>query len=271
MWKARSGPPAPRPEAAQHPARVDAMADLARERAHGLRERLLEHVHLFLSPSEFLRRQFVEWGFPPDKVRHLATGVDTRAFHFVRRVPRGERLRVAFVGTLAPAKGPHLLLEAWGMLEPADRALGELALFGPDRHQPEYQRLLAKKAAEVGAALNGPLTRAGVIALLCETDLLVVPSVWYENAPLVILEAIACKTPLLVADLGGMAELVEEGVTGFHFETGNAGDLAAKLTRFLEEPELLEGLRSGLDHLRTSAELAGDVERVYREALDARR
>jgi glycosyltransferase involved in cell wall biosynthesis len=87
----------------------------------------------------------------------------------------------------------------------------------------------------------------------------------------VILEAIACKTPLLVADLGGMAELVEEGVTGFHFETGNAGDLAAKLTRFLEEPELLEGLRSGLDHLRTSAELAGDVERVYREALDARR
>jgi glycosyltransferase involved in cell wall biosynthesis len=246
------------------------MTARARARAVGLRERLLEHVHLFLSPSDFLRRQFVEWGFPADKVRHVRTGVDTRAFHYVRRVPRGERLRVAFVGTLAPAKGPHLLLEAWGMLAPGQRALGELKLFGPDRHHPEYQRLLAKQAAGVGAALGGPLTRAGVIALLCETDLLVVPSVWYENAPLVILEAIACRTPLLVADLGGMAELVEEGVTGYHFETGSAGDLAAKLTRFLEHPERLDGLRTGLDHLRTSAELAADVERIYQEALAAR-
>ncbi|MNC97277.1 hypothetical protein D3C83_148900 [compost metagenome] len=68
-----------------------------------------------------------------------------------------------------------------------------------------------------------------------------------------------------------MAELVEEGVTGFHFETGSAGDLAAGLARIIERPALLEGLSSGVDRLRTSAELAADVERLYVEALDARR
>ena len=70
--------------------------------------------------------------------------------------------------------------------------------------------------------LGGELERERVPRLLCELDLLVVPSIWFENAPLVIHEALATGTPLLVSRIGGMAELVDEGRTGFLFEVGTS-------------------------------------------------
>jgi glycosyltransferase involved in cell wall biosynthesis len=267
--RSRRAPPSATPSADPDPALAAHMEAQARERADALRRRLVPRVRLFLSPSAFLRERFVEWGFPPEKLRVVRTGVDARVLHSVRREPRQGALRVAFVGTYAPAKGPHLLLDAWGLLPPEARARGELDLYGPERHHAEYRRRLAEQAAEVGARLHGPLTREGVIALLCETDLIVVPSVWYENAPLVILEAIACKTPLLVADLGGMAELVEPGATGYRFKTGDAQDLAAKLAGFLERPERLDELYARGAALRSSADLATDVEAIYGEVVRA--
>jgi glycosyltransferase involved in cell wall biosynthesis len=263
------GKKAPPPPAEQVDQTAGArMASLARQRVDDLRERLLPHVNLFLSPSEFLRERFLEQGFPKEAVRVVRTGVDAQAFHSVQRVPRRKRLRVSFVGSLVPAKGPHLLLEAWGRLPQSTRLAATLDLHGPAKHNPEYRRELATKAEQVGARLHGPLTREGVIALLSETDLLVVPSVWYENAPLVILEAIACRTPLLVADLGGMAELVVEGETGYHFRTGDAEDLSAKLIGVIEDPERLDELFAEDRELRGMGDLAKEVEAIYREVIE---
>ena len=199
----------------------------------------------------------------------LRTGIDVGAFRDVQRAPRKRRLRVGFLGSFVPVKGAHLLLEAWGRLPQATRLRGTLDLFGPAQHHPEYQRELARKAEQVGAHLHGPLDRAGVVAQLCATDLLVVPSVWFENAPLVILEAIACRTPLLVADLGGMAELVSEGESGFRFRPGDVEDLAAKLVRPLEDPAMLDELYRSPPVLRGTADMARDVEAVYREAIES--
>jgi len=267
--KGRKGPP-PAPSEAEPPdARVSArMATLARERVDELKRRLLPRVSLFLSPSEFLRERFIEQGYPEDSIRVVRTGVDAQAFHSVQRVPRRKRLRVSFVGSFVPAKGPHILLEAWGRLPQSTRLRATLNLHGPVKHNPEYRRELTAIAERVSARLHGPLTREGVIALLSETDLLVVPSVWYENAPLVILEAIACRTPLLVADLGGMAELVVEGETGFHFRTGDAEDLSAKLVGVIEDPGRLDELYAEDRELRGMGDLARDVEEIYREMLE---
>ena len=106
--------------------------------------------------------------------------------------------------------------------------------------------------------------------MLRSTDLLVVPSVWFENAPLVILEALAARTPLCVSNLGGMAELVEQGRSGLHFEMGDARDLAAKLREVIEAPERLDALYATPVELPTVEEHLDGVLAVY-ERLGIRR
>jgi len=233
------------------------------ERSTALRSAVLQHVDLFLAPSRFLRERLVrEFGLPDARVEHLPLGVDLVSRPRPRRT-RGSKLRVAFVGTLTRMKGPHVLLEAWGRLAPERRAAAELVLFGPGHYEPAYQLRLAEQARSVGATLGGRLPRERVGEELARTDLLVVPSVWYENSPLVILEALAARTPLLVSDQGGMAELVEGGRTGFHFRMGDARELAAKLDDLLAHPERLTRLFASPPRLPSVAEHVDELERRY--------
>jgi glycosyltransferase involved in cell wall biosynthesis len=245
----------------------------AEERSRTLADRIVPRVERFLAPSRFLRDRFVrEWGIPEARIEHLPFGVDLARFSDRQRTSPAPtaKLRVTFLGSLVPLKGPHLLLEAWGLVPPAVRARGSLALHGPAQHHPEYQEMLGARAKAVGATLGPSLDREGVAAVLAATDLLVVPSLWYENSPLVILEALASSTPLLVSDLGGMAELVEPGVSGFHFRMGDARDLAEKLTAALER-------RAGLERLYAKpvappgfGEHVEAVEARYRNAIASR-
>lgn len=241
-----------------------------RTRDAAMRERLVPLVSRFLSPSRFLRDRFIEWGIPADRIDYVRTGLDAAAFNtdLERRVRApGDPLRVAFVGTLAPHKGPDLLLEAWDQLADDVRERAQLELFGPSRHNPAFREQLARSAERVGATLAGELQRERVAALLCELDLLVVPSLWFENAPLVIHEALATRTPLLVARIGGMAELVDEGRTGYLFEVGDAADLARSLTNLVERPEQLASLYAEPIAFKSVEADARGIAALYRDLL----
>jgi glycosyltransferase involved in cell wall biosynthesis len=74
-------------------------------------------------------------------------------------------------------------------------------------------------------------------------DVLVVPATWYENTPLVMLEAMQAGVPVIASDLGGMSELIDEGRNGFLFEAGDVGALAALLRRCLDDPSILACMR----------------------------
>lgn len=244
----------------------------ARERLDELRARVLANVDLFLATSRFLRDRLVrETGLPAERIEHLPLGVDLDAFDVAARVPRAGPLRVLFLGTRTPLKGAHVLLEAWLALPEAARANARLVLAGPDHHEPEYQARLAVLARRAGAELLGRRSRAEVAALLAATDLLVVPSLWYENSPLVILEALAARVPLLVSDQGGMAELVAAGETGFHFRQGDVGDLARELGRAIDEPERLASLYARPPRTLGVAEHVARVEARYVELVARRR
>ena len=69
------------------------------------------------------------------------------------------------------------------------------------------------------------------------SDFVIVPSICYEGFPMAIVEAFACGTPVLCSRLGSMEEIVEDGVTGLHFEAGNAQDLAEKAQWLIDNPE----------------------------------
>ncbi|MCY2960740.1 MAG: glycosyltransferase [Planctomycetota bacterium] len=238
-------PDLPERSAIRDPADPSALelATQATARWRDLRERVGTRVDLFLAPSRFLRDRFVaEWGIEPERIEHLRFGFDPARFSGARTPAPDGRVRIGFLGTLVPLKGPHVLLEAWRRIPAATRERGRLVLCGPARYGPAYQEHLLDLARSGGAEIPGPLGRDEIAPFLLATDLLVVPSLWFENSPLAIQEAIACRTPLLVSDLGGMAELVVPGENGLRFPAGDVVALAAILTRVLERSAGLERL-----------------------------
>ncbi len=110
--------------------------------------------------------------------------------------------------------------------------------------------------------------RAALETVYREMDVLVVPSIWYENSPITIHEAFQFSTPVLVSDIGGMAELVEDDRNGRHFRVGDPEDLARVMS------DLVQDLGRLTDHarfpeLKSIADNAGELEERYAELLSA--
>jgi glycosyltransferase involved in cell wall biosynthesis len=275
----RSAPPGSlrMPEGEQPPAPALDSLQPEERRMHGeiavrdeaLRQRVLPAVTRFVAPSQFLRQSFVDWGVPEEQIVHLRTGIDLDPFRgFERR--RAAKLRIGFIGTIVPHKGVHVLLRAWSHLAPQLRERAELAIYGPTDYTPAYVNAVRALAGELGVELRGRLQSEEVPRALGSIDLLVVPSVWYENSPLIILEALATRTPLLVSNLGGMAELVQPGVSGFRFEVGDDVDLGHRLRLILEEPEQLARLFTGELPVQSVERDAEFLEQLYSAAVRER-
>jgi glycosyltransferase involved in cell wall biosynthesis len=98
-----------------------------------------------------------------------------------------------------------------------------------------------------------------------------VPSIWYENSPINIHEANLVGVPVIASNIGGMAGLVPDGVAGLQFQVGDAGDLAAKMRRFIEDRSLVERFRRQMLPVKSIAENAQELEAIYGRLCKARR
>jgi glycosyltransferase involved in cell wall biosynthesis len=224
-------------------------------------------IDLFLSPSEFLRGQYVRQGFPAERIRVLENGVDRDRLEVEPAVPLAEppaRPHFGFLGSLAWQKGVHVLVEAFNRLPPNAAAL---TIYGSDRAFPEYGAQLRALATHPNIRFAGALDYRSVGAALRQLDALVVPSVWYENSPLVIQEAYAAGVPVIASRLGALAEKVQEGVTGRLFAAGDSEDLARVLRDVIAQPERLAGLRPNLHPGPDMAEHARALAALYAELM----
>ncbi len=210
-----------------------------------------DDVDMFVSPSRFLLSRFADWGLPADKLMMLENGLEPMPVVPPRPLPRqgGRRCRFAYFGQLNPFKGIKVLVEAIGRV-PAeiwgDDAV--LNVFGgnlemqPEAFQQEFKRLVAAAGRRIrffGSYKSGELPE-----LMREVDWVIVPSTWWENAPVVIEEAFLHGRPVICSDIGGMAEKVRNRVDGLHFRVGSAESLVDRLIEALKHPELWERLRS---------------------------
>lgn len=225
-------------------------------------------THL-LAPSHTLRRHFLEFGVPADRISHVQQGIDQRSLAGVERVP-GDRLRIGFLGSMMVSKAPHLLLEAFAGLPPGAATLEVYGGFAGYHGDDSYRLTLEPLLRQPGVRHHGPVDRSEVPRALANLDVLVVPSVWLENAPFVIREAFVAGLPVVTSDLGGMAEMVDHGVNGLRFKPGDAADLRRTLRRLLDEPDLLERLRAGIPRQMTIEEDAAQLQELYLQHLRAR-
>jgi glycosyltransferase involved in cell wall biosynthesis len=137
--------------------------------------------------------------------------------------------------------------------------------FNAERSFAEHLKHLAGDSPDI--IFHGSYEHRRALALMHELDAIVVPSLWYENSPRVILEAFAAQRPVIGTRAGGIAEVVRDGVNGLLFERGNRDDLARVLGRALDDPALLKGLAQNVEPPRTLEQDMLDVLDVYQRVV----
>jgi glycosyltransferase involved in cell wall biosynthesis len=222
----------------------------------------LNRVDMIISPSRFLRDLFIEAGVTAEQIVFCRQGRDfPNLTPELLKKTRDTHLRVGYMGQIAPHKGVHTLFEAIRQLP--DAAL-EVKAYGDSTPFPDYSHRLRQMIRQDSRlSLAGVYERTEVSRVLQGLDVVVVPSVWYENSPNTILEAFAHRTPVIVSDLGGMAELVDDEVNGLRFAPGDASSLAKKLRQLIDEPELLTRLKNGVEPIKCLSAEMGELQGIY--------
>lgn len=189
-----------------------------------------EKVNVYIALSEFARGKFIEGGLPADRIVVKSNFVADRT---TRQASRGDY--ALFVGRLSEEKGPQLLPTAWQAMKSQIplRIVGDGPLWKPLREDIERDGLALR------IELMGRRSPDEVASLIGGARVLIAPSICYETFGLTVVEAYSCGRPVIVSRIGALAEIVQDGVTGLHFEPGNAADLAAKVEWAWNHPDAM--------------------------------
>jgi glycosyltransferase involved in cell wall biosynthesis len=244
-----------------------ALEGYAAYRRMQLRERtmrsLAHGIDLWISPSKFLQEFMVAWGLPPEKVTFLPNGISGKSFGQVREPRRNGHLRFAFIGGLTRQKGIHVLLEAFKGMRGASLViygLGNIHSYDDFKHV----------AAQGNVTYEGIMTEKEKPRILRMIDGLIVPSIWYENAPLVIQEAFIAGVPVICSNIGGMKEFVRDGQDGLHFKVGNSGDLRKALEKCIQNPSYLRGMNPLPRNFLSVEEHVSRLIPLYRRCVESK-
>jgi glycosyltransferase involved in cell wall biosynthesis len=232
----------------------------------------LAAVDLFLSPSQFLIDRFVDWGVAADRIRLEQLGrfdVEPVSDPAEER----PRTRFGFFGQVNRYKGVDVLLEAARMLEDTPDARVWLHTGGLEFQPADFQTRFAEllERAKANVVHMGPYDRAALPALMAGIDWVVVPSIWWENSPLVIQEAFQFGRPVICSNIGAMAEKVTDQVNGLHFRVGDPTSLARKLRQAATTPGLWERLRSGIPEAYSMDRHVASLGEIYLDEITRRR
>jgi glycosyltransferase involved in cell wall biosynthesis len=222
-------------------------------------------------PTLLMKRLFIKNGIKEELIHHVPFGIDTAKLVDWCVKPSSDVLRIGYIGTLFEHKGVDILIRAFQALRAPEKAI--LKIYGSTKQFAEYADTLK------ALAQSCPVTRDSVFFLetfhnddfgkvLSEIDVMVVPSRWYENTPLVMQSALTTKTPMIATDLGGMSELIDHDKNGLLFKLNDHEDLAAQLRKLLDDPERLARFSSAIGPQRTVEIMVDEIEALYNAAFE---
>jgi glycosyltransferase involved in cell wall biosynthesis len=202
---------------------------------HRARQTFAREIGVYLALTEFQRRVMIAGGLPAHRIRVLPNFLDGGPGS-----RNEDRLGVTFAGRLAVEKGIEVLIDA------ASLAPGIVSVIGDGPLAPAAQEAHASGHIRY----HGRLPRSTVVEEVGRSIALVMPSIWFEGFPLVVLEAYASGTPIIASRLGSLGELVKDGVTGLLIEPGNATRLA-------------DGMRWAVNHPEEMRSMGENAHRLY--------
>lgn len=217
---------------------------------------------LLVAPSHFLIEQYTKAGFPADRFIQLENGIDVeRIRRFARRASPDGKLRFTYLGSLAWQKGVHILVKAFQAIS-ADEAV--LRVYGDPTAFPDYSAHLKKIANPDNTFFEGTVPNEEVGRVLARTDVVVVPSVWYENSPVVIQEAFAAGVPVIGSQIGALAEKIRHDINGLLCMPSDVGALREAICSFIRRSEQLQLFRMHIPPAKAIEEHVDKMQRVYR-------
>jgi glycosyltransferase involved in cell wall biosynthesis len=236
--------------------------------AHDIVERMragtavLSEMDLVVAPSQSLASEFVRFGLAPEKLDVSDNGFAPMAVS--QRRGRDGRIRIGYVGTLVWHKGVHVLIDAVRALPPAEF---ELKIFGDPSVFPQYASDLRASAAGLPVDFMGPFENDRRAEVYEQIDVLVVPSLWLENSPLVIHEAFMAGVPVVGSRIGGTADLVTDGLNGLLYDPTSPAQLTAALASVIAQPDRLEMFRAQLPRVKSIDDDAAEWETRYQAVI----
>lgn len=239
---------------------------IAMRRRKGVTVPRLNWLNGIVSPTKLMTRVLTENGVDTALIFQSGYGIDVNGYSTVpAHVASDEMLTIGFIGTLAPHKGCHVLIEAFKQLPPGK---ARLKIYGNPADFPDYYAGLQRRA-EGNTAIEflGTFPNTEIGQIIAGLHVLVVPSLWYENTPLVVYSSLAAKRPVIASDFPGLSETVIHDRNGLIFTPGDYTALRLQLQRLLDDPSLLDTLSANCLPPKSSATYVEELLGLYKDGL----
>jgi glycosyltransferase involved in cell wall biosynthesis len=195
---------------------------------------LSKNIDLFISPSKKLMDILLERGYNLD-IRHVENGLELQDFVSIER--DGDKLvddfKILMLSYIAYHKGVYTLIDALETLAYRGYKNVKVLLAGSLENENQLREYIKNKNISNQINILGKISESRKLEVLREADIFVLPSLWYENQPLTIIEAMASGLPVIGSNVGGIPEMVIDGETGYLFERGDGNDLASKIEELI--------------------------------------
>ena len=225
-------------------------------------------LHGVVSPTKLMTGVLLHNGVDERLIINSRYGIDIAGYGIAPpEVKAGEELVVGFIGTLAPHKGCHVLIEAFKRLP---TAAARLKVYGNPADFPDYYASLQKRAdGAQNIDFCGTFPNGEIGAVLAGVHVLVVPSLWYENAPLVVYSALAAKRPVIVSDFPGLSETIKQDWNGMVFAPGDVAALQGCIQRLVTDAALLPQLSANCQPPKSSVQYVDELLELYAKGAPA--
>jgi glycosyltransferase involved in cell wall biosynthesis len=222
---------------------------------------LSEYVHTNIAIAKWIEKKFLNNNVINTEV--ISQAIDTSKFTPKKNYEIGHKIRLGFIGRMNPTKGFHVLLEALektGYINKIDLTVVTIK----DSSELGYYKKINKQYSQLGfSEWFENISHQEINKLMDNWDLLILPSIANEVAPLVILEAFAKSLPVIGSNYPAIAEMIEENRTGFLFQNRNSEELAFILNKIINNVQILEQLRKNIEKPRDLSTLVKEHLYIY--------
>lgn len=229
-------------------------------------QRQLQYPKFLLSPSQHLKRRYEAEGYRDILVLPLGYHQPER----VSPLPFRDKLKLAFIGNIERHKGVTILLTELSGIEQGHLEINIHGRAKDPTYYAEAKKIARHSSKGVVRFHGGYRSDQDLPRIFSENHLMVFPSIWEENAPLVVREALLHGMPVIASNLGGVPEVVEDGINGYLFDPFKEGDLLKIIEQILENPTLLQTVTTGARNttIESMAAHTAKLSALYDRALN---
>ncbi|WP_239984745.1 glycosyltransferase [Sporolactobacillus pectinivorans] len=226
-------------------------------------ENILLSAKKVIAPSFFLAKMFRE-EFPEVDIEVIKYGINTEKCIQNKTVyTKNQKLTFCYAGSHYYHKGLHVLIKAFLNLKIKK---AKLKIYGSGNIESYNNQIRKSAYKNSNIEFCGVYDETDIGKIFSESDVLIVPSIWHENCPFVVYEALACRLPVVASDVGGITEIIDHGQNGFIFPRNNSEKLTRILKKLIKGPKRLNGIKKNIknEKVRTVQEEANEYLNLYR-------